>query len=46
MKKKTYINPKIQTVRTSKVALLSGSIVSSKGLGYGGVDEDGDIDPS
>lgn len=47
MKKKMYITPEVQVVEAENVQLLTGSGVNSDlGIGYGGVDEGGTLDPS
>ncbi len=45
--KKAYIIPDIQVVKIENVQLLSGSgVAGENGIGFGGVDEDGTLDPS
>ena len=46
--KKTYIIPNISVlhIQTERIIAGSGAITSGKGMGYGGVDTDGSIDPS
>ena len=48
--KKTYIQPLTEVVRMSMVGMICGSqdVKSNKGygIGYGGVDEDGEKDPA
>ena len=46
--KKNYIAPCTETIRTiSMQSLLEGSVTSSIfGIGYGGVDSEGSLDPA
>ncbi len=46
MKKKEYITPNMRMLSCGMGSLLSGSGVSADGIGYGGVDKDGSMDPS
>ena len=46
MKRKEYIIPLMKVVELNKMRLLTGSGVTSDGIDYGGVDEDGILDPS
>jgi hypothetical protein len=47
MKKKAYMMPAMQVVKIDNVQLLSGSgVTSENGIGFGGVDEGGTLDPS
>ena len=46
MRKKEYMTPTMDVVETEGLTLLAGSGVSSDGIGYGGVDENGDLDPA
>lgn len=44
--KKTYKQPLIKAIQMRTVRFLCGSqIRSNKGMSYGGVDENGEIDP-
>ncbi len=44
--KKTYMMPAISVERAEQeVELMSGSVASNNGIGYGGVDTEGDMDP-
>ena len=46
MTKKKYMEPAIeQILMDDEVELLSGSVTGDNGIGYGGVDEEGDKDP-
>ena len=46
MKRKEYITPNMKIEEeTITTALLAGSGVTSEEIGYGGVDEEGTIDP-
>ena len=45
MKKKEYIIPLMKVVELKKMQLLAGSGVSSDGIDYGGVDDEGTLDP-
>ena len=49
--KKTYIIPQVNTVRLQAERMLAGSnALSASGIdgfgGYGGIDEDGSLDPN
>lgn len=44
--KKTYIAPVTKIIYLQQVLLLVGSGVTSNGIGYGGVDGDGSLDPA
>ena len=46
--KKTYIEPSIEMEGMEAEAFICGSqgVTSNNGITYGGVDEDGDIDPA
>lgn len=47
MKKNAYITPDIQEVKIDNVQLLSGSgVTSDNGIDFGGIDQEGTIDPS
>ena len=46
MKKKEYIAPSMDVVEIKNMQLLAGSGVTSTGIDYGGVDNDGTLDPS
>ena len=46
--KKTYIQPFTEIVRMviSSIICTSGGVKSNNGIDYGGVDEDGELDPA
>ena len=46
--KKTYQVPftEMVTMETLTIICTSGTVTSNNGIGYGGVDEDGEKDPS
>ena len=46
--KKTYLQPSMEVVMTMTVTMVCGSegVTSDKGIDYGGVDEDGELDPA
>ena len=47
--KKTYLKPSTVTVSTELVTIVcqsGGDVSSDKGIGYGGVDEEGSLDPA
>lgn len=46
--KKTYLKPSVEVVRMGTITFIcqSGSVTSPNGIGYGGVDEEGEKDPS
>ena len=46
--KKTYIEPSVMVAYIGTTAMICGSqdITSDKGIDYGGVDEDGELDPA
>lgn len=44
--KKQYISPSMYEEKLDSMQLLSGSVTSDNGIGYGGVDGDGTKDPS
>lgn len=46
--KKTYMPPLVVMVQTEMSRIICGSddIRSDKGIGYGGVDEEGELDPA
>ena len=46
--KKTYLKPLTEVVIMGKQTIICASdgVTSGKGIGYGGVDEDGEKDPS
>ena len=47
MKKKAYMMPAMQVVKIDNVQLLSGSgVTSDNGIQFGGIDEEGTLDPS
>ena len=43
--KKDYLKPTIKTLNVSDALLQSGSVTGDNGIGYGGVDTDGEQDP-
>lgn len=43
--KKRYINPDMEVIITETEALVADSIGSDIGIGYGGVDNNGTVDP-
>jgi hypothetical protein len=45
MKKKEYIAPLMEMVEIKNMQLLAGSGVASDDIDYGGIDEDGTIEP-
>lgn len=45
MKKKEYMTPTMDVVEIEKVTLLAGSGVTGDGIGYGGIDDTGGLDP-
>jgi len=45
MKKKEYIAPSIEAMEINNLQLLAGSGVASDDIDYGGIDEDGTIEP-
>lgn len=46
MKKRLYIAPVMEVVEINTMTLLAGSGVTSNGIGFGGEDTGGDLDPS
>ena len=46
--KKTYLQPLTEVVKMETVRMIcvSGGITSGNGIGYGGVDDGGGLDPS
>ena len=44
--KKTYINPAINSFKINAEDLLDASVISERGIGYGGVDTNGELDPA
>ena len=46
MKKKEYMTPSLVVVEIAAKALLMASGVESEGIGFGGVDENGSIEPT
>ena len=44
--KKTYLQPSIEMANMETEAMICGSVTSDKGIGYGGVDEEGTKDPA
>ena len=46
--KKTYLQPLTEVVKMETVSFICGSqdVKSNNGIGYGGVDDDGEKDPS
>ncbi len=45
MMKKTYITPEMEKLDIENMTLLAGSVTGDNGIGYGGVDEEGEYDP-
>ena len=45
MKMKEYITPSVEAVEIEDMQLLAGSGVTADDIDYGGVDEDGILDP-
>lgn len=45
MKKREYMTPSMDVVEIEKVTLLAGSGVTSDGIDYGGIDDNGLLDP-
>lgn len=47
MKRKEYMTPSIELIDMDAQTLLAGSVTSvDPEIGFGGVDENGDLDPS
>ena len=46
MNKKEYMTPSMELIDMDALTLLAGSGVTSDDIGYGGVDENGELDPS
>ncbi len=46
MKKKEYIAPLTEMVEIENMQLLTGSGVTADGIDYGGVDDEGTLDPT
>jgi len=47
MKKKEYIAPSMDVVEIKNMQLLAGSgVTSDNGIDYGGVDDEGTLDPT
>ena len=46
MKKKEYIAPLMEVVEIKNMQLLTGSGVTADGIDYGGVDDEGTLDPT
>ena len=47
MKKKEYIAPSMEVMEIKNMQLLAGSgVTSDSGIGYGGIDDEGIIDPT
>jgi hypothetical protein len=44
--KKTYLQPSMAMDIMITESMICGSVTSDNGIGYGGVDEDGIIDPA
>lgn len=44
--KKQYIKPSMIEVTVGSMQMLSGSVKGSNGIGYGGVDHNGTVDPA
>ena len=45
MKKKEYIVPSMEVVEIKNMQLLAGSGVTSDGIDFGGIDDEGVLDP-
>lgn len=43
--KKTYLIPSIAPMSMSTEQMLAGSVTGGNGIGYGGIDTEGDKDP-
>lgn len=43
--KKTYIQPCIEDMQAEAAQMLAASVTGSNGIGYGGIDSDGSLDP-
>ena len=46
MKKKDYMTPSLMVMEIETTAFLMASGVESEGIGFGGVDENGSIEPT
>ena len=46
MKKKEYIVPSMEVVEIKNMQLLAGSGVTSDGIDFGGIDDEGTLDPT
>lgn len=46
MKMKEYITPSVEAVEIEDMQLLAGSGVTADGIDYGGVDDEGTLDPT
>lgn len=44
--KKIYITPCVKTHETALVRMIAASILSNRGIDYGGVDASGELDPA
>lgn len=45
MKKREYMTPIVEEIEVEDMELMVGSGVNSDGIGYGGIDTEGDLDP-
>lgn len=43
--KKTYIQPCIEEMQAQAAQMLAESVTGNNGIGYGGTDDDGSLDP-
>ena len=43
--KKTYIQPCIEDMQAEAAQMLAASVTGSNGIGYGGVDNNGSLNP-
>jgi hypothetical protein len=44
--KKNYVSPVIETLQTLGDMMLASSVTGNNGTGYGGIDTEGEKDPS
>lgn len=44
--KKVYLKPDIENLGADLTVMLCSSVSSDKGIDYGGVDEEGELDPA
>ena len=45
MKRKAYIQPCMEELQAQVTEMLAGSITGNNGIGYGGVDANGSVQP-